>query len=85
MNKQLTVCCQNCRLYPHCTDFQAWANFEGQSMTRPIVVKTFEDCCPTCGRYNAGTKELKSRRANGLMLATCCEGKKFVERPRKEK
>lgn len=76
----LTICCQNCASYPYCEDFQRWARGEGASMTHYIMT---HDSCPTCGQQTGDEYPTTVKKANGIMLGSVCEGKKFKERVKK--
>lgn len=78
---QLTICCQNCEKYPYCEDFQRWARTpQGARVT---YHKTIMETCPTCGQATGEITESSVKQMAGIMLATCCENKNFVERVKK--
>jgi hypothetical protein len=75
---QLTICCNNCEKYPYCEDFQRWArNSEGSGVTHYIMT---HDSCPTCGQQTGEEYPTTVKKANGIMLCTCCGNKLFVPR-----
>ena len=78
----LTICCHNCTKYPYCEDFQRWARTpEGSRVT---YYTTIMDICPTCGQTTGEVTQTSVKKMTALLLATCCENKKFEGRPEKK-